>query len=221
MSKAESSQKSSTNKPLEEDEKQCYAAVVRNCSTFCSTANAIPPLTCSVSCLALTVPCAWDWVHELLPVLEQALGDKQALPKHKLRSMEEFLERFPEVKEVILDDTERPVQRLKDNERQKQYYSGKKRWHTRKHITGSTRKKRVILLTQAGGGRVHDKRQLEEAGLVEYIPDEVAIEGNLGFQALQNEFENVHLPHKKPKGKALSEQQNKKIENLAVNESSV
>ena len=38
------------------------------------------------------------------------------------------------------------------------------------------------LLTQARGGRIHDKRQLEEADLVEYIPDQVAIEGDLGFQ---------------------------------------
>jgi hypothetical protein len=151
--------------------------------------------------------CAWDWVHGLLPVLEQALGHKQALPERKLRSLEEFLKRFPEVKEVILDGTERPVQRPKDSEHQKEYYSGKKKRHTRKHITGSTRKKRVILLTQARGGRIHDKRQLEEAGLVEYIPDEVAIEADLGFQGLQNEFDNVHLPHKKPKGKELTEQQ--------------
>ena len=39
------------------------------------------------------------------------------------------------------------------------------------------------------------------------IPDEVAIEGDLGFQGLQNEYKNVRLPHKKPKGKELSEQQ--------------
>lgn len=151
--------------------------------------------------------CAWDWVHGLLPILEQTLGHQQALPERKLHSMEEFLEHFPEVKVVILDGTERPVQRPKDSEKQKEYYSGKKKRHTRKHITGSTRKKRVILLTQARGGRVHDKRQLDEAGLVEHIPDEVAIEGDLGFQGLQNEFDNVHLPHKKPKGKELSERQ--------------
>jgi hypothetical protein len=151
--------------------------------------------------------CAWDWVHHLLPVLEQTLGHKQALPERKVRSMEEFLERFPEVKEVIFDGTERPVQRPKDCDKQKEHYSGKKKRHTRKHITGSTRKKRVILLTKARAGTVHDKRQLDEADLVGNIPDDVAIEGDLGFQGLQNEFENVHLPHKKPKGKELSEQQ--------------
>ena len=77
--------------------------------------------------------CAWEWVHGLLPVLEQALGYKQALPERKFRSVEEFLERFPDVKEVILDGTERPVQRPKDPEKQKEHYSGKKKRHTRKH----------------------------------------------------------------------------------------
>jgi hypothetical protein len=158
--------------------------------------------------------CAWDWVHGLLPVLEQTLGDKQALPERKLRSMEEFLERFPDVKEVILDGTERPVQRPKDFKQQQEHYSGKKKRHTRKHITGSTRKKRVILLSQARGGRIHDKRQLEEANLVEYIPDEVAIEGDLGFQGLQNEFDNVHLPHKKPKGQELPNNRSRKTDNF-------
>ncbi len=151
--------------------------------------------------------CAHDWVHRLLPILETALGYKQVLPVRKLSSLEEFIERFPDVKAVIVDGTERPVQRPKDCQRQKEHYSGKKKRHTRKHITGSTRKKRVIILTEARAGTIHDKQQLDEEDLVAHIPDEVAVEGDLGFQGLQNEFENIHLPHKKPKGKELSDQQ--------------
>lgn len=146
-------------------------------------------------------------MHRLLPILEATLGEKQVLPVRKLSSMAEFIERFPEVKEVIVDGTERPVQRPKDSQRQKEQYSGKKKRHTGKHMTVSTRKKRVSILTKARPGTVHDKRQLEEDEIVEHIPDEVAIEGDLGFQGLQNEFVNVHLPPKKPKGKELTEQQ--------------
>ena len=124
------------------------------------------------------------WVHRLQGILETALGKKMVLPERKLESIEQFLKRFPEVREVILSGTERPVQRPKDAEKQKEHYSGKKKRHTRKHITGSTRKKRVILLTQARAGKIHDKRQLDEADLVGNIPDEVALEGDLGFQGL-------------------------------------
>ena len=53
---------------------------------------------------------------------------------------------------------------------------------------------------------MHDKKQLDEEKWIENIPDEVAIEGDLGFQGLQNEFVNVHLPHKKPRGKELTDE---------------
>lgn len=89
------------------------------------------------------------------------------------------------------------LQRPKDSERQKENYSGKKKRHTRKQITVSTQKKRILLLTEAKGGRIHDKRQLVQTSLVDCILTEVAIKGDLGFQGLQNEYENVHWPHKK------------------------
>lgn len=159
------------------------------------------------------------WVHRLQGILEKALSKKMVLPERKLESIEQFLAKFPEVREVILDGTERPVQRPKDAEKQKEHYSGKKKRHTRKHITGSTRTKRVILLSEARAGKIHDKRQLDEADLVGFIPDEVRIEGDLGFQGLQKEFVNIHLPHKKPRGKELNEvqkQENKEFSSQRV-----
>ncbi|MCA2947580.1 transposase family protein, partial [Microcystis sp. M109S1] len=109
--------------------------------------------------------CAHQWVHRLLPILEVSLGDKKALPVRQLTSRKEFVEKFPFVKKVILDGTERPVQRPPDNEKQKEYYSGKKKRHTRKHITGSTDEKRVIYLSKGRGGKAHDKKQLDEENL--------------------------------------------------------
>ena len=82
-----------------------------------------------------------------------------------------------------------------------------KKRHTRKHTTGSTRKKRIILLSKARAGKVHDKKQLDEEDWVSNIPDQVVIEGDLGYQGLQNEFVNVRLPNKKPRGKELTEEQ--------------
>lgn len=70
--------------------------------------------------------CAHDWVHRLLPILEVALGKKQALPERKINSIEEFISKFAEVEELIIDGTERPVQRPKDAEQQQEHYSGKK-----------------------------------------------------------------------------------------------
>jgi len=75
------------------------------------------------------------WMHRLQPLLEEALGEKLALPKRTLTRLEDFIEAFPDVKRVILDGTERPIQRAKDRDQQKEDYSGKKKRHTRTHLT--------------------------------------------------------------------------------------
>jgi hypothetical protein len=157
---------------------------------------------------------AHEWTHRLLPVLETALGQKLALPERKLRSVEEFVERFPSVKRVMIDGTERPIQRPQDNERQKEHYSGKKRRTTRKHLAVVDERKRVLVLSKAREGKVHDKRLLDEEAIAAAIPDAIAIEVDLGFQGLQNEYVNIRIGHKKPRGGELMPQQ--KAENKAL-----
>ena len=57
--------------------------------------------------------------EELSKILELALGRKLSLPKRQIKNIEDFLRAFPEAKEVFIDGTERPIQRPKDKERQK------------------------------------------------------------------------------------------------------
>jgi hypothetical protein len=47
--------------------------------------------------------------HWLLPILETALRYKQVLPGRKLSSLEKFIDRFPDVKAVIVDVTQQQV----------------------------------------------------------------------------------------------------------------
>lgn len=49
------------------------------------------------------------WVHRLQAILEVALGQKMVLPERKIESLQQFIERFPDIKTVLLDGTERPV----------------------------------------------------------------------------------------------------------------
>jgi len=53
----------------------------------------------------------FEWKIKLLPVLERALGRVVTLPKRQIMSVEEFFQSFPEVKDIFIDGTERPVQR--------------------------------------------------------------------------------------------------------------
>lgn len=160
-----------------------------------------------------------EWMHELQPVLETALGQEMVLPERKLRSVEAFVEMFPEVERVMIDGTERPIQRPQDAERQTQNYSGKKRRHTRKHLAAVDQNKRVLVLSHAREGKLHDKRFEAEEEIAFNIPDEIPIEVDLGFQGLQSQYTNICIPQKKPRGGELSEQQ--KQENRALSQSRV
>lgn len=147
------------------------------------------------------------WMHRLQPILEAALGKKMVLPQRKLCSMADFIQAFPGVERVIIDATERPVQRAKDKSQQKENYSGKKKRHTRSHLALVDTDRKIGVFSSAYAGRHNDKGILNQEGWAEWIPDEVTIQGDLGFFGLQNEFVNVELPHKKPRGGALTDEQ--------------
>ena len=136
---------------------------------------------------------AHEWADRLFPILETALGQKLVLPERKLHSVEEFLQRFPAVKRVMIDGTQRPIHRSKDSHQQKENDSGKKRRTTRKHLAAVDERKRVLVLSKAREGKVHDKRLLNEEGMAAAIADDVPIEVDLGFQGLQNEYVNIRL----------------------------
>lgn len=109
--------------------------------------------------------------------------------------------------------------RPQDPQAQQSNYSGKKKRHTRKHLAAVDETKRVLILSKAREGKLHDKRFHDEDDIAGSIADEIPIEVDLGFLGLQKEYDNIHLPHKKPKGGELSDTQ--KQENRALSQSRV
>lgn len=148
------------------------------------------------------------WVHFLIPVLQETLGRELVLPKRKINSVEEFLRLFPEVKDIIIDGTERPVQRPKKKKQQQKHYSGKKKRHTKKNILISDTGKRVLVLTHTKPGKHHDNALFKKSQLPEKIPKEVGCWLDLGFKGIQNEYDlSIVMPHKKPRTTDLTEEQ--------------
>ena len=47
------------------------------------------------------------------------------------------------------------------------------------------------------------KKLHEEEKLIGNIPGEILIEVMSGFQGIQQQYNNIHIPHKKPKGGEL------------------
>jgi DDE superfamily endonuclease/Helix-turn-helix of DDE superfamily endonuclease len=159
------------------------------------------------------------WMHGLQPVLEAALGEEMALPERKIGNIETFLKRFPGVERVMIDGTERPIQRPQDSKAQKLNYSGKKKRHTRKHLAAVDQRKRVLALSKAREGKVHDKKLHDEEDMAGSIPEEIPIEVDLGFLGVDKQYENIRIPHKKPKGGELTEAQ--KADNRLLSQSRV
>ena len=74
-------------------------------------------------------------------------------------------------------------------------------------------------MSKAREGKLHDKRFHDEDDIAGSVPDAIPIEVDLGFQGLQKQYENIYLPHKKPRGGELSDTQ--KQENRSLSQSRV
>lgn len=121
---------------------------------------------------------------------------------------------MPEVNQVMIDGTQRPIQRPSEQERQKQNYSGKKKRHTRKHLAGVAPNKEVLVLTTAREGKLHDKRFHDREDIIGGSPDEIPVLLDSGFQGVQKQDVNIELPNKKPQGGELTPLHKEENKNL-------
>jgi len=159
--------------------------------------------------------------EELGIILESTLGKKLVLPERQMKNVEDFLKAFPEAKEVFIDGTERPIQRPKDKEQQKNNYSGKKKRHTRKNIVITDKNKRIGFLSKTANGKEHDFTLLKEYAPPDHMPPKIKKHLDLGFKGFAKQFPDhkISMPKRKPRTKDLSEftkEQNKKKSSARV-----
>jgi hypothetical protein len=155
----------------------------------------------------------------ILDVLEKEMKKEIAWPdkenRQKMR-MAQFMKEFSDVV-AIVDATEQPAQRPKDNEVQKKYYSGKKKQHTLKKQIIVTPEGETIHLSKTEPGSKSDKKIFDESDPGD-MDDSDAFMGDKGYQGIQQDL-YVILPDKKPKGKELSLEQktrNKRISKVRL-----
>lgn len=122
------------------------------------------------------------WIHFLTSVLWEALGYQLNLPKARVNSLQGLYSTCPDLKEFIVDGTEREIERPKDKTKQKDYYSGKKKEHTVKNqIIINPKKKRILYVSKTITGRIHDKKALIEDGILVFAPPKSKGLGDLGY----------------------------------------
>jgi hypothetical protein len=147
--------------------------------------------------------CAFASVQRLLPILKKTQEHLKVLPKRPTDDPQELLQLVESVDHILIDATERPIQRPQKPARQKKHFSGKRGFHTVKNTTVADTDKRVLILGETVPGSQHDYSLFKE----EFDPkidwfSSTEASVDLGYQGIQTDYsspEQIHIPHKKPR----------------------
>src|SRR5918911_1629771 len=90
------------------------------------------------------------------PRRHAAPGPPTSKRRRKIGSLDELLKQYPDLREVIVDATEQPVNRPQHKAKRKDRYSGKKKRHTRKVQVAVMPNGLIGHLSKSVGGRTHD-----------------------------------------------------------------
>jgi len=143
---------------------------------------------------------AFDNIVRYFSMVQKALARLGVLPHRTFSNLEEFREIFSDIEPIIIDVTERRLNRPKDETKQKENYSGKKKTHTVKNTIIATMTKLILFVGQTFSGHNHDYKILKE----EFFRDEAGFEYyqtlvNLGYQGIIKDYEgnDIQIPFKK------------------------
>lgn len=143
-----------------------------------------------------------QWIYRLTTVLKMALDNLACLPEREAAQLDKVLAQYDTL-EFAQDGTERRRQRPKDNQQQREYYSGKKKAHTVKNnLIAHPESRKVCYLSDTVPGKKHDKKLADEANLS--FPLNCLLEQDTGYQGFLPERVIILQPKKKPKGKDLT-----------------
>ena len=153
-----------------------------------------------------------EWVHRLSDLLNEALGTEQELPERQPWKLEEILRQCPSL-EFMIDGTERPINRPKDKEDRKTYYSGKKKAHTVKNNIINERGGKIVYLSETYEGKKHDKKIADEEEY--HFPKGSTLWQDTGFQGYAPKGVKLKQPKKKPKGQEFPPGQKEKNRDIS------
>jgi hypothetical protein len=161
-----------------------------------------------------------DNVKAVLATLEQMSSfayERPAAQRHKLRSLAAVMDAFPDVR-LVIDATEQRVQRPQagqdddgqPQDRQKPYYSGKKKTHTLKTQVAVAPDGRIEAVSASvPGGATHDLTLLRQTNLLAHLTEGEAAMLDKGYDGIRNDFPALalYLPYKARRNHPLTPEQ--------------
>jgi transposase len=159
---------------------------------------------------------AHDIVNDMLASLETLADfpfERPAKERQKLHSARAVMDAFPDVR-LVIDAKEQPIQRpksSKENDRQKPYYSGKKKCHTLKNEIAVQPDGTIAAVSASvPGGATHDLTLLRRTRLIEQlIPGEEAAMLDKGYDGIRKDHpeHTLYLPYKARRNHPLTPEQ--------------
>ena len=143
--------------------------------------------------------------------------ERPAAERKKLRSVEEVMDAFPDVR-LVIDAKEQRVERPKNKkdkdgnilDRQKPYYSGKKKAHTIKNQAAVAPHGRIEHVSESvPGGATHDLQLLRQTDLLSKLGDQEAAMMDKGYNGIAADYpdKKLYLPFKASRNHPLTEEQ--------------
>ena len=143
--------------------------------------------------------------------------ERPAADRKKLHSVEEVMDAFPDVR-LVIDAKEQRIERPKNKkdkdgniqDRQKPYYSGKKKAHTLKNQAAVTPQGRIEHVSESvPGGATHDLQLLRQTDLLSKLKDGEAAMLDKGYDGITADYpdKKLYLPFKARRNHPLTEEQ--------------
>ena len=148
--------------------------------------------------------------HELLPVLRDLFPKEKWEAEKRHRTQPQWTP--DEVERLLIDSFETPVSRPSLPDRQKRLYSGKKKRHTLKTQIITDQNGAILDVSRAHRGPAADVKVYAQTPL----PEPLADKPRLGDKAYVGATPDIQTPHKKPKGGALTEEQQAENKQLSA-----
>jgi hypothetical protein len=145
---------------------------------------------------------------EALDSLDDFPFDRPGPDRKKARSAAEVMAAFPQVR-VIIDAKEQRVNKPRGEEAQRPYYSGKKKAHTVKTQVVVNPRGQIEAVSESVPGSTHDLALLLGSGVMGGLGQGEAAMADKGYLGLDKHCPGAQLviPHRKPRGGELSEEQ--------------
>ena len=156
-------------------------------------------------------------VLETLACLTSFNFERPTAERQKLRSVAEVMDAFPDVR-LIIDAKEQRVERPKNKkdkdgnlqDRQKPYYSGKKKTHTLKNQVAVSPAGLIEHVSESvPGGANHDLKLLRQTDLLSKLNDGEAAMMDKGYDGISANYpdKTLYLPFKARRNHPLTDEQ--------------